>query len=146
MAVKMGKGKYAGINACANDKGVIAAAAMDQRGSLEKAISKARGAPSTADDLIQFKTAVTRVLTKHASAILLDPEFGLPAAQARAAGTGVLIAYEKTGYDTKDDSRLPDLLPEWSVRRLAETGLRRGLRDRQPQVQGPRAPGLHAGA
>ena len=122
MAMKMGKGKFAGINACANAAGVIAAAAMDQRGSLEKAIGKARGGPTTPNDLIQFKVAVTRVLTKHASAILLDPEFGLPAIKARAAGTGVLMAYEKTGYDTKDDSRLPDLLPEWSVRRIAEAG------------------------
>ena len=72
--------------------------------------------------MTQFKTAVTKVLTKHASAILMDPEFGLPALEARAPGTGVLLAYEKTGYDTTDDSRLPDLLPEWSVRRLAEAG------------------------
>ena len=123
MAVKIGKGKVAGINACANDAGVIAAAAMDQRGSLEKAISKARGgAPASAEDLVSFKKAVAMVLTKHASAVLLDPEFGLPAAKARAKGTGVLLAYEKTGYDTKDDSRLPDLLPEWSVRRLMDAG------------------------
>ncbi len=122
MSVRIGKGKIAGINACADKKGVIAAAAMDQRGSLEKAIGKARGGPVTGDDLIAFKTAVTTVLTKHASAILLDPEYGLPAAKARAPGTGVLLAYEKTGYDTKDDSRLPDLLPEWSVRRLTEAG------------------------
>ncbi len=122
MAVTMGKGKIAGIDACANEKGVIAAAAMDQRGSLEKAISKARGAPATPDDLVKFKTAVAEVLTRHASAILLDPEFGLPAVKARAKGTGVLLAYEKTGYDAKDDSRLPDLLPEWSVRRLADAG------------------------
>ena len=122
MAIKMTKGKFEGINSCANDKGVIAAAAMDQRGSLEKAISKARGAPATAEDLRKFKIAVTSVLTRHATAILLDPEFGLEAAKARAKGSGVLLAYEKTGYDTKDDSRLPDLLPEWSVRRLVEAG------------------------
>lgn len=122
MAVKMGKGKMAGINACSNEAGVIAAAAMDQRGSLEKAIAKARGTPATANDLVDFKKAVSSVLTKHASAVLLDPEFGLPAAKARAKGTGVLLAYEKTGYDTKDDSRLPDLLPEWSVHRLVEAG------------------------
>jgi tagatose 1,6-diphosphate aldolase len=122
MAVKIGKGKVAGINGCANDSGVIAAAAMDQRGSLEKAIGKARGTPATPDDLVSFKKAVSSVLTKHASAILLDPEFGLPATKVRAKGTGVLLAYEKTGYDTKDDSRLPDLLPEWSVHRLVEAG------------------------
>ncbi len=60
--VAMGKGKFAGINACADDNGVIAAAAMDQRGSLQKAIAKARGDNGTAttEDLAAFKTAVTK--------------------------------------------------------------------------------------
>ncbi len=122
MSVRISKGKVAGINACADKRGVIAAAAMDQRGSLEKAIGKARGAAATPDDLVAFKVAVASTLTRHASAILLDPEYGIPALKARAPGTGVLLAYEKTGYDTSDDSRLPDLLPLWSVRRLVEAG------------------------
>jgi tagatose 1,6-diphosphate aldolase len=122
--VTMGKGKFEGIAACADDRGVIAAAAMDQRGSLKKAIAKARGAAGTAtdDDLAAFKAVVTKVLTKHASAILMDPEYGLDAIKQRAPGTGVLLAYEKTGYDASVKGRLPDLLPEWSVRRLAEAG------------------------
>ena len=120
--ITMGKGKVAGINGCANRAGIIAAAAMDQRGSLEKAIGKARGTAATPDDLVKFKNAVASVLTRHASAVLLDPEFGLPAVKVRAAGTGVLLAYEKTGYDTRDDARLPDLLPQWSVHRLVEAG------------------------
>ncbi len=120
--VKISRGKFAGINACADNRGVIAAAAMDQRGSLEKSIAKARGSATTADDMTAFKKAVTLVLTKHSTAILMDPEYGLPALPMRAPGTGVLLAYEKTGYDTKDDSRLPDLLPEWSVRRLVDAG------------------------
>jgi tagatose 1,6-diphosphate aldolase len=97
---------------------------MDQRGSLKKAIAKGRGdgGSATDDDLAAFKTAVTKVLTKHASAILMDPEYGLNAIKARARGTGVLLAYEKTGYDASVKGRLPDLLPEWSVRRLAEAG------------------------
>jgi tagatose 1,6-diphosphate aldolase len=118
------KGKFDGITACADDRGVIAAAAMDQRGSLQKAIAKARGesGQATAEDLGAFKTAVTKILTQHASAILLDPEYGLEAAKSRAPGTGVLLAYEKTGYDVTVKGRLPDLLPEWSVRRLVEAG------------------------
>ena len=122
--VKMGKGKYARINACADDRGIIAAAAMDQRGSLQKAIAKGRGSNGTAsaEDLATFKGVVTRVLTKHASAILMDPEYGLEAIAQRAPGTGVLLAYEKTGYDVSVKGRLPDLLPEWSVRRLVEAG------------------------
>src|SRR5947209_11880102 len=122
--VTMSKGKFEGINACASEKGVIAAAAMDQRGSLQKAIAKARGdgGKATAEDLSAFKTAVTRVLTKHATAILMDPEYGLDAIKVRAPGAGVLLAYEKTGYDASVKGRLPDLLPEWSVRRLVEAG------------------------
>jgi tagatose 1,6-diphosphate aldolase len=120
--VTISKGKFDGINACANDNGVIAAAAMDQRGSLRKAIAKARGdnGTATAEDLTDFKKAVTQVLTKHASAILMDPEYGLPALEVRAPGTGVLLAYEKTGYDANVKGRLPDLLSDWSVRRLVE--------------------------
>src|SRR6266542_1385095 len=122
--VKMTRGKFEGINACANQRGVIAAAAMDQRGSLKKAIAKARGegGQATADDMRAFKTSVAKVLTKYASAILMDPEYGLDAIKGRAPGTGVLMSYEKSGYDTAIPGRLPDLLPEWSVRRLVEAG------------------------
>jgi tagatose 1,6-diphosphate aldolase len=62
------------------------------------------------------------VLTPHASAILLDPEWGLPAARRRARNAGLLLAYEKTGYDKTGPGRLPDLLDHWSAKRLKETG------------------------
>ncbi|MCX7670843.1 MAG: tagatose 1,6-diphosphate aldolase, partial [Anaerolineae bacterium] len=122
--IRMTRGKFAAINACADRRGVIAALAMDQRGSLQKMLAGAMpaGATPTAADLGRFKTAVTEVLSPHASAILLDPEYGLPAVQVKAPATGLLLAYEKSGYDTTTRGRLPDLLPEWSVRRLAEAG------------------------
>jgi tagatose 1,6-diphosphate aldolase len=72
--------------------------------------------------LIQFKEATSRILTPHASAILLDPEYGLPAARQRAKSAGLLLAYEKTGYDKKVPGRLPSLLDHWSVQRLVESG------------------------
>src|ERR1700761_8046699 len=109
------------MKAVSNERGVIAAAAMDQRGSLQKSLAKERGASATGHDLEVFKTLVTDVLTQHASAILLDPEYGLPAAQHRH-GKGLLLAYEKTGYDANTAGRLPDLLDIWSVRRLKEAG------------------------
>ncbi len=122
--VTMTRGKFNGINACANERGVIAAAAMDQRGSLKKAIAKARGEGGTAtsEDLTLFKTAVTKVLTRHASAILMDPEYGLPALQHKAPNAGVLMSYEKTGYDATIKGRLPDLLDNWSVYSLIQAG------------------------
>ena len=124
MKVKITRGKFDGINACADSRGVIAALAVDHRGNLLDAISKTRGehGQASAADMLAFKTAVTGVLTPSTSAILLDPEYGLEAIASRATGTGVLLAYEKSGYDFNTKGRLPDLLPEWSVRRLAEAG------------------------
>lgn len=119
--VRMTRGKFDGIMALADERGVIAAAAMDQRGSLRQMIAQARGGGAVTDeDLTAFKTAVSSVLTRYASGILLDPEYGLPAIRARGPGAGVLLAYEQTGYDTAVPGRLPHLLPEWSVRRLIE--------------------------
>jgi tagatose 1,6-diphosphate aldolase len=119
--MKLTPGKLAGLKAVSDARNVIAAAAMDQRGSLQKSLSKERGAPADGHDLEVFKTLVTEVLCRHASAILLDPEFGLPASKERH-GKGLLLAYEKTGYDANTPGRLPDLLDVWSVRRLCEAG------------------------
>jgi tagatose 1,6-diphosphate aldolase len=98
---------------------------MDQRGSLKSAIAKEKGIDKKdvpAQMLEEFKTIVTRVLTPHASAILLDPEYGLPAAKARSSNAGLLLAYENSGYDNTRPGRLPDLLDVWSVRRLVAAG------------------------
>ena len=106
--VKITPGKLAGMKAVANNRGVIAAAAMDQRGSLKKSLAKEKGSDVSDHEMEEFKSLVTEVLTKHASAILLDPEWGLPASKRRASGAGLLLAYEKTGYDANTPGRLPD--------------------------------------
>lgn len=82
--VKMSKGKFNGINAVADANGVIAAVAIDQRGSLQKAIANAKGEEVGATELSEFKVLVSEQLTPYASAILLDPEYGLEAVKHRA--------------------------------------------------------------
>jgi tagatose 1,6-diphosphate aldolase len=120
--MKLTPGKLKGLKAVSNDRGVIAAAAMDQRGSLQKSLAKEKGGEVSDQMMEEFKSLVTEVLTPHASAILLDPEWGLPASKRRARNAGLLLAYEKTGYDKTGPGRLPDLLDLWSVRRLKEAG------------------------
>jgi tagatose 1,6-diphosphate aldolase len=120
--MKMTPGKLAGMKAVSDERGVIAAAAMDQRGSLKKSLAKEKGGDVSDAMMEEFKSLVAEVLTPHASAILLDPEWGLPASRMRAKNAGLLLAYEKTGYDKTGPGRLPDLLDEWSVRRLKEAG------------------------
>ena len=123
--MKISDGKRKGLEAVSNKDGVIAAAAMDQRGSLQSAIAKGKGISKDQvkpQEMTEFKASVTKILTRHASAILLDPEYSLPALKQVAKGAGVLLAYEKSGYDNDRPGRLPDLLNLWSVRRLVEAG------------------------
>src|ERR1700684_1584193 len=123
--MKLTPGKIKGLEAVSDSRGVIAAAAMDQRGSLKSAIASGKGIDKKAVTdamMIEFKEAVTRVLTPHASAILLDPEFGLSAAKLRAKNAGLLLAYENSGYDNTQPGRLPDLLDHYSVRRVVADG------------------------
>ena len=120
--MKLTPGKLAGMKKVADGRGVIAAAAMDQRGSLQKALAKEKGGEVNDAMMQEFKALVTEVLTPHASAILLDPEWGIGPSKKRAKNAGLLLAYEKTGYDKTGPGRLPDLLDDWSVRRLKEAG------------------------
>ncbi|MGN5883820.1 MULTISPECIES: tagatose-bisphosphate aldolase [Staphylococcus] len=101
-----------------NDKNYIAALAIDQRGALKRLL----GEGAKTEDLEQFKVHVSEELTPYASSILLDPEYGLPATKVRAKNAGLLLAYEKTGYDASEPGRIPDLLNVWSVKRLKEAG------------------------
>ncbi len=123
--VAMASQKLARLNRVAGERGVIAAAAMDQRGSLKKAIAQHKGIDKNdvTDQMMQeFKTAVSRVLTPHASAILLDPQWGMPAMRARSSNAGLLVSYEESGYDQTGPGRIPALLKGYDVPKLIELG------------------------
>ncbi|MHC5247783.1 tagatose-bisphosphate aldolase [Enterococcus sp. LJL90] len=116
------EGKNAYVKQLSDEKGIISALAIDQRGALKKMISKYKATGAEDQDIVDFKKIVSAELTPFASAILLDPEYGLPAAAVRDSKAGLLLAYEKTGYDATTPGRLPDSLSTWSVKRLKEAG------------------------
>jgi len=122
MAYTLTPGKIAGLKAVSNERGIIAAAAMDQRGLLKNMLAKELGVEEPPESMVvQFKELVTEALTHHASAILLDVQYGLPAAKHRN-GKGLLLAYEKAGYHVSSPERLPTATEGWSVLRLKEAG------------------------
>lgn len=101
---------------------VISALAIDQRGSIRKMIEAGGGVDNLQEAVENFKVSVSEELTPFASSILLDPEYGIPASKARHEEAGLLLAYEETGYDATQPGRFPDLLPEWSAKRIKEIG------------------------
>ena len=98
--------------------GIIGALAIDQRGALRRML----GEDTPVEQLETFKVLVSKYLTKYASSILLDPELGWKAAEARDKNAGLLVAYEKTGYDKTVPGRYPDLVENVSVQRLKANG------------------------
>ena len=98
--------------------GIIGALAIDQRGALRRML----GEDTPVEQLETFKVLVSKYLTKYASSILLDPELGWKAAEARDKNAGLLVAYEKTGYDKTVPGRYPDLVENISVQRLKANG------------------------
>ncbi len=122
MSRKLTPGKSAGLKAVSDSRGVIAAAAMDQRGLLKAMLTKEMKVEEPPEAMVvQFKELVTEALTKHASSILLDVQYGLPATKYRN-GKGLLLAYEKAGYSVDHPERLPTATEGWSVLRLKEAG------------------------
>lgn len=118
--LKVSQKKYDYLKKLSDKDNVINALAIDQRGSLKKMIADNSKEAVGDEGIINFKVEISQELTKYASSILLDPEYGLPAAEARDAEAGLIISYEKTGYDASEVGRLPDLLPIWSAKRIKE--------------------------
>ena len=55
--MKLTPGKLAGLKKVSNERGIIAAAAMDQRGSLQKSLAKEKGGEVTDAMMEEFKIA-----------------------------------------------------------------------------------------
>ena len=114
--------KRACLKKLSDENGIISALAFDQRGALKRLMAQYQTEEPTVAQMEELKVLVADELTKYASSMLLDPEYGLPATKALAPNAGLLLAYEKTGYDTTSTKRLPDCLDVWSAKRIKEQG------------------------
>lgn len=120
---KVSSRKYQHLMNLSDREQRINALAIDQRQSLRKMIGDIDSSITDWDVIVDYKKEVSSELTKYASAILLDSEYGLSAAGVRSEDAGLLISYEVSGYDKDEEGRLPNLLPELSVKRLKEYGV-----------------------
>jgi tagatose 1,6-diphosphate aldolase len=122
MQMKLSPGKAEGLNAVSDSRGVIAALAMDQRGLLRNMLARELGVKEPPAEMVSaYKKFVAATLTKEASAILLDIEYGLEATKS-INGKGLLLAYEHAGYSPDKPERLPSLFEGWSALRIKEAG------------------------
>jgi len=121
--MQLTSGKQRGLEAISDERGIIFATAMDQRGSLGKMIHSYNNKITYDTGLSEFKKGVSDILGNKSSAFLLDPEYGWDAADKLQDHVGLIMAYEKTGYDASEKGRLPNLVDFYAVQDLAEAGV-----------------------
>ncbi|HCE11175.1 MAG TPA: tagatose-bisphosphate aldolase [Enterococcus sp.] len=120
---RISRGKFERMQKLSNEDGVIAALAIDQRGSMKKMMKAATGPDNfTMDHIYEYKKLVSQELTKYVSSILLDEEYGFMGIEAKNPQAGLILSYEKTGYDVNTPGRLPEILPNESLQRLVKKG------------------------
>ena len=120
---RISRGKFEKMQKLSNEDGVIAALAIDQRGSMKKMMKAATGPDNfKMEQIYDFKRLVSQELTKYVSSILLDEEYGFQGIEAKNPNAGLILSYEKTGYDVNTPGRLPELLPNESLQRLVQKG------------------------
>src|ERR1700740_2912520 len=78
--VQLSAGKRKRLEAVSNARGVIAALALDQRDALRSLFAaemKIDKSDVPSKQLEEFKSIAVHALSPHASAVLLEPEYGL---------------------------------------------------------------------
>ena len=92
----------AGLDRVARPDGTFAIVAMDQRNTLRRMFTAAGRTPDDAD-MTDLKADIARALSPSASAMLVDPDLGVPACRrpgVLAPGCGVMVAAEPADKDS----------------------------------------------
>ncbi len=113
-----------GLDAVATAEGTFAVLAMDQRGTLKRMLAAVDRADTPDDELVALKRDMIASLAGSASAFLVDPTFGLPAARsARAeAPYGILLAAEPASRGTHAGEPVVSLDPAQDAAWVRDSG------------------------
>lgn len=127
MAVQLSAGKWQRLRSLTDERGRFKMMAVDQRGSLRRAIAKATDKDPqqvTYEELAQAKATLTKSLAPYATAVLTDPEYGYPySIKYLPPRVGLLLAYEESGYErVRGRERISSLLEDWSVEKAQRAG------------------------
>jgi tagatose 1,6-diphosphate aldolase len=117
-------GKLRGLQQIANPNGIFTMCAMDHRSSLRRIIEEGTKEVNY-EEIVQRKLELCYHLAPHASAVLLDPIFGV--AQCIGHGvlpksTGLLVSIEASGYGGGREYRTTELQGGWNVEKTKRMG------------------------
>jgi tagatose 1,6-diphosphate aldolase len=111
-------GKWSGLKRVSNVQNVFTIVAFDQRGSYVKMLQ----ADASHQLAVSIKRDVVNGLSPYASAILLDPEYGIAPAYDMHRNCGLLMALEKSGYSGDSTYRHTEMYLDWTVENIKNIG------------------------
>jgi len=117
-------GKWRRLRQAASERGTFTVLAIDHRGPLRRALAQLAPASDPDLALAELKEDIVRELSSQASAVLLDPEIGLPHCLRRGVlpgRTGLIVAQD-TGSTGDPATLSTGLVPNWSVADTARVG------------------------
>jgi tagatose-1,6-bisphosphate aldolase len=121
-------GVLRGLTACTDRQGFFTVLAIDHPAAfiLPPASPGDEGARDDHAEAIAIKAALAAAVAPRASAVLVDPDLGLPACVATGllpGDVGMMLCIEGDEYQRKPDAhRLVDVRAGWSVSKLRRAG------------------------
>ncbi len=118
MKTALTPGRWRGLKMTSTDRQKFTIVAFDQRGTYRKMLP----ADTPYEMAASIKSEVVTALSRQASAILLDPQYGLQASVAMHGTCGLLLAYENTGYAGESTARRISFDPDWTIAKIKRFG------------------------
>jgi tagatose 1,6-diphosphate aldolase len=111
-------GKWFGLKRTSLEGDAFAIVAYDQRGSYRKMLP----ANTSFEEAVAIKQEIVGVLAQQASAVLLDPDYGMVPAMHMSRHSGLLLSVEKSGYSGDSTYRKTEYDPAWTVAKIKQAG------------------------
>jgi tagatose-1,6-bisphosphate aldolase len=113
------------IDALRDEQGVFRVLAVDHRDSLRLFLEPTAPESVPGDMLTGIKSALVRLISPHASGVMLEPEYSIPQLiddGSLAPGIGFIAALESQGYLGDPGAAPTSILDGWSVEAAVASG------------------------
>lgn len=108
------------LKALQSSSGKFTIAAFDQRASLAKMLGVDPQIDRGKNALTELKTVFMETFSPICSAVLVDPDFGLPTLEKKTPSSGLLLSLEKSAYAVEDKDAMPELNSQWTIQDIAK--------------------------
>ncbi len=122
---KLTLGKIAGLRRLSDERGIFCITAMDQRNSLRVIVNPTNPDQVTPAQMTDIKLALAATLSPHSTAVLLDPQYGVPQAIATGAldaHTGLIVTLEADRPKTVGQGRVTAIASGLSAAKIQRMG------------------------